>query len=437
LTATALLAEGSVAAPSLPRFVLAGAPAFAALPPTLRLGRRVESGAGKPLLFVVSPAPANAVVPGNLVSGDDPEDRLKTLDADEPPTQDEAHAGGTGRRSPMSKVRVAINGFGRIGRCALKHSLDRDDLEVVGINDLADIGDLAYLLKYDSVHGWYPKAVESDDSSISVDGRRLPFSAERDPTQLPWGELGVDVVLECTGAFRKREGAAKHLAAGARKVAISAPSPDADGMFVLGVNAQDYDAGKHDVVSMASCTTNCLAPVAKVLLESFGVRHLMMTTVHAYTSSQSLTDVPQRKRRRGRAAAQSIVPTTTGAAKATAQVLPALAGRCDGMAFRVPVPDGSATDITASLDKEVTVEEVNDALRAAADEGPLKGILRVTDEELVSTDILGDPHSSIVDAPSTMVLKDRIVKIVSWYDNEWGYSARLVDFAALVGGSAG
>ncbi len=335
----------------------------------------------------------------------------------------------------MSKVRVAINGFGRIGRCALKHSLERDDVEVVAVNDLADLSDLAYLLKYDSVHGWYSKGVESDENSITVDGRRLAFSAEREPEKLPWGELGIDVVLECTGAFRKRADAAKHLTAGARKVAISAPSPDADGMFVLGVNAHDYDAGEHDVVSMASCTTNCLAPVAKVLLEQFGVRHLMMTTIHAYTSSQSLTDIPTRKRRRGRAAAQSIVPTTTGAAKATAIVLPALAGRCDGMAFRVPVPDGSVTDITASLEKDVTIDEVNDALRAAAATGPLKGILRVTDEELVSTDILGDPHSSIVDAPSTMVLKKRIAKVVSWYDNEWGYSARLVDFAALVGGA--
>jgi glyceraldehyde 3-phosphate dehydrogenase len=333
----------------------------------------------------------------------------------------------------VDKVRLAINGFGRIGRCALKHSLERDDLEVVGINDLADIGDLAYLLKYDSVHRWYPKPVESDDASITVDGHRIAFSAERDPAALPWGELGVDVVLECTGAFRKRVDAAKHLAAGARKVAISAPSPDADGMFVLGVNAQDYDAGQHDVVSMASCTTNCLAPVAKVLLEEFGVNHIMMTTVHSYTSSQALTDIPKRKRRRGRAAAQSIVPTSTGAAKATAIVLPELAGRCDGMAFRVPVPDGSATDITASLKTDVTVSQVNEALRAAA-AGPLAGILRVTDEELVSTDILGDPHSSIIDAGSTMVLKDRIAKIVSWYDNEWGYSARLVDFAALVAG---
>jgi len=335
----------------------------------------------------------------------------------------------------VSKVRLAINGFGRIGRCALKHSIGREDVEIVAINDLANVDDLAYLLKYDSVHGWYSRKVENDEASISVDGARMSFHSERDPSRLPWGELGVDVVLECTGAFRKRADAARHLDGGARKVAISAPSEDSDGMFVLGVNAHEYDAASQHVVSMASCTTNCLAPIAKVLLERFGIKHLMMTTVHAYTSSQSLTDVPTRKRRRGRAAAQSIVPTSTGAARATAIVLPQLAGRCDGMAFRVPVPDGSVTDVTAALEQDVTAEAVNDALREAAARPPLQGILRVTDEELVSCDILGDPHSSIVDAASTMVLKDRIVKVVSWYDNEWGYSARLVDFAALVGGA--
>lgn len=332
-------------------------------------------------------------------------------------------------------IRIAINGFGRIGRCALKHSIGREDLEVVAINDLAAVDDLAYLLKYDSVHGWYPRKVESDEASISVDGRRIAFSSERDAAALPWGDLGVDVVLECTGAFRKREDAAKHLVGGAKKVAISAPSEDADGMFVLGVNHEGYDPAAHHVVSMASCTTNCLAPIAKVLLERFGVEHLMMSTVHAYTSSQSLTDVPVRKRRRGRAAAQSIVPTSTGAAKATAVVIPELEGRCDGMAFRVPVPDGSVTDVTALLEADVTAEQVNEALREAAERAPLKGILRVTDEELVSCDILGDPHSSIVDAQSTMVLRDRVAKVVAWYDNEWGYSARLVDFAALVGGA--
>jgi glyceraldehyde 3-phosphate dehydrogenase len=335
----------------------------------------------------------------------------------------------------LSNVRIAINGFGRIGRCALKHALSREGVEVVGLNDLADVSDLAYLLKYDSVHGWYSEKVESDEASITVGGRRIPFHSERDPSSLPWGALGVDVVLECTGALRPRERAALHLAGGARKVVISAPSEDADGTFVVGVNAHEYDPERHAVVSMASCTTNCLAPLAKVLLDRFGVRHLMMTTVHAYTSSQSLTDIPVRKRRRGRAAAQSIVPTSTGAAKATSLVLPELAGRCDGMAFRVPVPDGSVVDLTATLGTDTTAEAVNAALREAAAEPPLRGVLRVTDEELVSCDILGDPHSSIVDAKSTMVLKDRVAKVVSWYDNEWGYSARLVDFATQVGGA--
>ncbi|MBZ0113334.1 MAG: type I glyceraldehyde-3-phosphate dehydrogenase [Thermoanaerobaculia bacterium] len=332
------------------------------------------------------------------------------------------------------KLRVGINGFGRIGRCAFKQILDRPGLEVIGINDLADIGDLAYLLKYDSVHGWYEKKVSHDEESMTVDGLRIPFYAQRNPEEIPWGDLGTDLVIESTGAFRKREGAARHLAGGARRVVISAPSEDADGTFVVGVNADQLDPERHLVVSMASCTTNCLAPIAKVLHRAFGIEHLMMTTVHAYTSSQSLTDVPVRKRRRGRAAALSIVPTTTGAAKATELVLPELAGRMDGMAFRVPVPDGSVVDLVATLQTDVTVELVNATLAAASEEDTaLRGVLRVTEEALVSRDILGDPHSSIVDAESTMVLRDRVVKVISWYDNEWGYSARLVDFASMVG----
>ncbi len=327
-------------------------------------------------------------------------------------------------------LRIGINGFGRIGRCAFKQLLQRDGLEVVGINDLADLGDLAYLLKYDSVHGWYSKKVERDEKTLFVGNRTIPFFSHRDPADIPWGDLGADLVIESTGAFRQRERAAQHLAGGAKRVVISAPSPDADGTFVLGVNADQLDPDRHVVVSMASCTTNCLAPVAKVLHRDFGIEHLMMTTVHAYTSSQSLTDVPVRKRRRGRAAALSIVPTTTGAARATELVLPELEGRMDGMAFRVPVPDGSVVDLVATLQRDVTVESVNQALAAAAEEPELRGILRVTDEALVSRDILGDPHSSIVDAESTMVLRQRVAKIVSWYDNEWGYSARLVDFAA-------
>jgi len=332
----------------------------------------------------------------------------------------------------MAEVRVGINGFGRIGRCAFKQMMSRDDVRVVAINDLADRGDLAYLLKYDSVHGWYNQKVEHEDSAFLVAGQRIPYLSERDPASIPWGDLGADIVIESTGAFRPREKAALHLEGGAKRVIISAPSEDADGMFVLGVNGDQYDAERHRVVSMASCTTNCLAPVAKVLNDSFGVEHLMITTVHAYTSSQALMDKPVRKRRRGRAAAVSIIPTTTGAAKATAVVLPELAGRMDGMAMRVPVPDGSVTDIVATLNTDVTPESVNAALAEAASKAPLEGILRVTHEALVSRDILGDPHSSIIDAESTMVLRDRVVKVLSWYDNEWGYSSRLVDFANMI-----
>ncbi len=332
----------------------------------------------------------------------------------------------------MSKIRVGINGFGRIGRCAFKQMMNRGDFEVVGINDLADGSDLAYLLKYDSVHGWYSRKTEYEDSAFIVGGQRIPFSSERDPASIPWKSWGADVVLEATGVFRAREKAALHLKAGARKVIISAPSKDADGMFVLGVNGHTYDPAKHHIVSMASCTTNCLAPVAKVLNDTFGIEHLMITTVHAYTSSQALMDTPMRKRRRGRSAAVSIIPTTTGAAIATAKVLPELEGRMSGMAMRVPVPDGSVTDIVATLNRDVTVESVNTALEEASRSDALRGILRVTDEALVSRDILGDPHSSIIDAESTMVLRDRAVKILSWYDNEWGYSARLGDFAKLM-----
>lgn len=332
------------------------------------------------------------------------------------------------------RIRVAVNGFGRIGRCTVKQMFERPELEVVAVNDLADPSDLAYLFKYDSVHGWYPKKVECHDGKLEVGSHSLAFFAERDPAALPWGDLGVDVVIEATGLFRSRAKAAAHLAAGAGRVIISAPSDDADGMFVLGVNDDSFDPAVHQVVSMASCTTNCLAPVAKVLNDRFGVEHLMITTVHAYTSSQSLMDTPTRKRRRGRAAALSIVPTSTGAAVATGKVIPELAGRMDGMALRVPVPDGSITDIVATLRTDVDVDQVNAALRDAASKAPLRGILRVSDEALVSRDILGDPHSSIVDAESTMVLRDRVVKVLSWYDNEWGYSARLVDFAVLAGG---
>ncbi|HVR31339.1 MAG TPA: type I glyceraldehyde-3-phosphate dehydrogenase [Acidimicrobiia bacterium] len=331
----------------------------------------------------------------------------------------------------MGRVRVGINGFGRIGRCTAKQMIDDDRFEIVGINDLSDVGDIAYLLKYDSVHGWYPHKVTNTSSAIVVDGREMAYSAHRSPADIPWGELGAEVVIESTGAFRGRSDASGHVEAGATKVIISAPSDDVDGTFVFGVNHDDYDRDSHHIISNASCTTNCLAPVAKVLSDSFGIEHLMMTTIHAYTSSQALVDTPTRKRRRGRAAALSIVPTTTGAAKATALVIPELEGRMDGMAFRVPVEDGSVCDVVATLQTTVSVSDVVGALTDAS-EASMRGVLRVTDEALVSRDIIGDPHSSIVDAESTMVLRENVVKVVSWYDNEWGYSARLVDMAAHV-----
>jgi len=332
-------------------------------------------------------------------------------------------------------IRVAINGFGRIGRCVLRILEERAGVEVVGVNDLADLGDLAYLLKYDSVHGWYPRKVDNRDGKLIVDDRTIGFFSERDPAALPWGDLGVDVVVESTGIFRDRAKAALHQAAGARKVIISAPSKNADGMFVLGVNSDQFDADKHSVVSMASCTTNCLAPVAKVINDTFGIEDLMFTTVHAYTSSQSLMDQPTRKRRRGRSAALSIIPTTTGAAEATEIVIPALAGRMTGMAMRVPTPDGSVTDMVIRLNRDATVEDINDALRDASEMPDLHGVLRVTDEALVSRDIIGDPHSSIVDSEMTMVMRGRVAKLFSWYDNEWGYSSRLADFTEMIGKS--
>ncbi len=329
-------------------------------------------------------------------------------------------------------IRVGINGFGRIGRSIFKQFLERDEFQVVGINDLAKLEDLAYLLKYDSVHGWYPKEVAGKEAAIQVEGQRFPFFSSPDPAQIPWKELDAEIVMECSGALRSRAKAAGHLAAGARRVILSAPSDDADATIVLGVNEESYKPESHEIVSMASCTTNCLAPVAKVLHTAFGVESIVFTTVHAYTASQSLMDTPARHRRRGRAAALSIIPTTTGAAKAAEKVLPELKGRIAGMAMRVPVPDGSITDMVVALQKDATAEQVNEALQQASEKPPLKGILRVTREALVSQDIIGDPHSSVVDALSTLMLGKRTAKVLAWYDNEWGYSARLVDFARLL-----
>jgi len=325
--------------------------------------------------------------------------------------------------------RIGINGFGRIGRMALRRSLALPDVEVVAVNDLADIGDLTYLLKYDSVHGPFPGQVSNDDKTITVNGHAMQFTAERDPSRIRWDRVGVDVVIESSGALRGRSDASGHLRGGARKVLISAPSDDVDVTLVPGVNDAMYDAARHQVISMASCTTNSLAPVAKVLQSQFGIVQLFITTVHAYTSSQSMMDKPTRKRRRGRAGALSMIPTTTGAAQATALVIPELAGKMDGMAIRVPIPDGSVTDIVVQLEKSTSVKEINACLREASERPPLQGILTVNDDQIVSADIVGNPHSSIVDAPSTMVLNGTTAKILAWYDNEWGYACRLAELA--------
>ncbi len=331
-------------------------------------------------------------------------------------------------------VRVAINGFGRIGRNVLRSAKQGrvDDIEFVAVNDLTDTKMLAHLLRYDSVHGLYPGEVVATETGLVVDGDEIRVFSERDPAALPWRELNVDIVVESTGFFRERSQAAKHLEAGAKKVIISAPAKNEDITIVLGVNEGAYDAENHDVISNASCTTNCLAPVVKVLLDNFGFEHGLMTTVHSYTNDQALLDVPHTDMRRARAAAVSMIPTSTGAAKATALVLPEVTGKLDGMAIRVPTPDVSIVDLVAELGRDTTAEEVNAALREMA-EGPLKGILAYTDELLVSVDFTGNPNSSIVDGASTTVINGRMVKVLAWYDNEWGYSSRVVDLVRYVG----
>ncbi len=325
-------------------------------------------------------------------------------------------------------IKLGINGFGRIGRLVLRSILERkltDQIDVVGVNDITDAATLAHLFKYDSVHGPYPGEVRVEGDELVVDGERFRVFSERDPKNLPWGELDCDVVIESTGIFRSREKAAQHLEAGARKVIISAPAKgEVDATIVLGVNDHIL-TGKEQVVSNASCTTNCLAPMVKVLDEAFGVRRGFMVTVHAYTADQRLQDAPHSDLRRARAAALSIIPTTTGAAKAVGLVLPHLQGKLDGFALRVPVPDGSITDFTAELNREVTVEEVNEAFRKAA-ENELKGILQYVEDPIVSLDIIHNPHSCIFDSLSTMV-NGNLVKVVGWYDNEWGYACRTVD----------
>ena len=331
-------------------------------------------------------------------------------------------------------IRIAINGFGRIGRNVARvvQKSDLYDLEVVAVNDLTDKDMLAHLFKYDSVHGTYDGEVATSSEGLVVEGKLLRVFSERDPSQLPWKELGVDIVVESTGLFRERSEAAKHLEAGAKKVIISAPGKNEDKTIVLGVNETEYDSETHDVISNASCTTNCLSPVIKVLSESFGFVHGLMTTVHAYTNDQVLLDVPKKDKRRARAAALSMIPTTTGAAKATSLVIPEVEGKVDGMAIRVPTADVSVIDLVAEVEKKVTADMVNDAMRQASQTN-LNGILEICEKPLVSIDFLGNTHSSIVDALSTSVMNDHMVKIISWYDNEWGYSCRVVDLAAYVG----
>jgi glyceraldehyde 3-phosphate dehydrogenase len=334
----------------------------------------------------------------------------------------------------MKMIKVGVNGFGRIGRNFLRASLEAGaDFEIVAVNDLTDNATLAHLLKYDSILGRLKHQVTHTDTTITVAGKTISISAERDPANIPWGKLGVDVVIESTGIFTKAADAKKHISAGAKKVIISAPATDEDITIVMGVNHQNYDSSKHHIISNASCTTNCLAPMAKVLNDEFGIVRGLMTTIHAYTNDQVILDFPHKDLRRSRAAALSIIPTSTGAAKAISLVLPELKGKLDGYALRVPVPTGSATDLTVELAKEVSVAQINAALKNAS-EGALKGFLTYTEDPIVSADIVTDPSSCIVDAGLTKVI-GTTVKVVGWYDNEWGYSNRLVDLIKYIGKS--
>jgi glyceraldehyde 3-phosphate dehydrogenase len=330
-------------------------------------------------------------------------------------------------------VKVGINGFGRIGRNVIRAAkASGSDLDFVGVNDLVDVETLAHLLKYDSILGRYPGEVGVSENGISVDGDELRVLSEKDPAALPWGDLGAEVVIESTGVFRKREDASKHIEAGAKKVIITAPGTEPDVTVALGINFDsDYDPEKHDIISNASCTTNCLAPFAKVLLETVGIERGLMTTIHAYTVDQRLQDMPHKDLRRARAAAINLIPTTTGAAKAIGLVLPQLKGKLNGIAVRAPIATGSVVDLVCQVSKETSPEEINAAMKKAA-EGPLKGILAYTEDPIVSSDIVGDPHSSIFDSGQTMVIDGTMVKAVAWYDNEWGYSMRCVELAERV-----
>ncbi|TVR43010.1 MAG: type I glyceraldehyde-3-phosphate dehydrogenase [Bacteroidia bacterium] len=328
----------------------------------------------------------------------------------------------------MKKIKVAINGFGRIGRLTLKAVLDRENVEVVAVNDLTNSATLAHLLKYDSVHGKFPVEVSAGEGVLIVGGKEIKVYDQKDPANLPWGELDIDVVVEATGVFRDREKISKHIQAGARKVILCVPSKtadDVDATVVLGVNDHDIKP-EHQIFSNASCTTNCLAPVAKVLNDTFGIKQGLMNTIHAYTNDQIILDAPHKDLRRARAAAMSIIPTTTGAAKAVGLVIPELKGKMDGYAMRVPTPDGSVVDLTVELAREVTKEDINNAVKKAA-EGPMKGILEYCTDPIVSTDIIGNPHSSVFDSLLTQVINGTFVKVVSWYDNEFGYASRVAD----------
>jgi glyceraldehyde 3-phosphate dehydrogenase len=330
------------------------------------------------------------------------------------------------------RVRVAINGFGRIGRLMFRYARQSNAaIDIVAINDLTDNKTLAHLLKYDSVHGRYEGTVEATGDGIVVDGQTIRILSEKDPANLPWGELDVDIVLESTGRFTDRADAARHIDAGAKRVIITAPAKGEDITIVMGVNHEKFDAAQHTVISNASCTTNCLVPLVKVIRDSFGFKRGLMTTVHSYTNDQQILDLPHKDLRRARAAAMSIIPTTTGAAKATSLVIPELKGRIDGFSMRVPTPDVSVVDLTAEVERDVTVDEIRDAFRTAA-AGELKGILDVSDEPLVSVDYIGNPASSIVDLQSTFVIDKRMIKVLSWYDNEWGYSARCIDLVQFI-----
>ncbi len=330
-------------------------------------------------------------------------------------------------------IKVGINGFGRIGRNFFRAAYKDPALEIVAVNDITDAKTLAHLLRYDSVHGRFEEAVQATADSLVVAGKEVKVFAAKDPSELPWGKLGVEVVIESTGRFTEREGAQKHLASGAKRVLISAPAKNPDATFVIGVNENTFDPATHRILSNASCTTNCLAPVAKVLLDAFGIERGLMTTIHAYTNDQRILDLPHKDLRRARAAAMSMIPTTTGAAKAVSLVIPALKGKLDGMAIRVPTANVSVVDLTVELSKPASAEEINAAMKKAA-EGPLRGILEYVEEPLVSIDFNHSPVSSSFDALSTKVIEGRMAKVLAWYDNEWGYSCRLVDLAKHVGG---